>query len=123
MPIIWKHTHFVGYELRRDCPVSVVVCSVGITTAKYFAGLEIVTIGGTQFSPGLGAVDSVVAEPGGAVVTLDFDGEGMFAVTHFLNERGFAAFDRLQARSGVGQYSGIVRNVRLMVSSPPAQVF
>ena len=20
MPIIWKHTHFVGYELRRDCP-------------------------------------------------------------------------------------------------------
>ena len=20
LPIIWKHTHFVGYELRRDCP-------------------------------------------------------------------------------------------------------
>ena len=103
--------------------MSVVVCSVGITIATYFAGLQIAAFGGTQFSPGPGAVDPVVAEPGGAVVTLDLDGEGIFAVTHFLNERGFAAFDRLQARSGIGQYSGIFRNVRLMVSPAPARVF
>ena len=39
MPIIWKHTHFVGYELRRDCPAH----NLARWTARIGLGEQVVT--------------------------------------------------------------------------------